>query len=51
MSQGHRPESIQGYVDHSSITVTLDTYGHLYPEERKKIAAGLESAYRGAQRP
>jgi hypothetical protein len=36
-------------LGHSSITVTLDTYGHLYPEEREKIAAGLESAYRAAK--
>jgi hypothetical protein len=27
----------------------LDTYGHLYPEEREKIAAGLEAAYQKAK--
>jgi integrase len=49
ISQGHSPKSIQAHLGHSSITVTLDTYGHLYPEEREKIAAGLEAAYRAAE--
>jgi integrase len=49
ISQGHSPKSIQAHLGHSSITVTLDTYGHLYPEERGKIAVGLEEAYRAAK--
>jgi integrase len=49
ISQGHSPKSIQAHLGHSSITVTLDTYGHLHPEEREKIAAGLEEAYRAAK--
>jgi integrase len=49
ISQGHSPKSIQAHLGHSSITVTMDTYGHLFPEEREKIAAGLEAAYRAAK--
>jgi integrase len=49
IAQGHSPNSIQAHPGHSSITVTLDIYGHLYPEEREKIAAGLEEAYRAAK--
>jgi integrase len=46
---GDSPKSIQAHLGHSSITVTLDTCGHLYPEEREKIAAGMESAYCAAK--
>jgi integrase len=46
ISQGHSPKSIQAHLGHSSISVTMDTYGHIFPEEREKIAAGLERAYR-----
>jgi integrase len=49
IDQGHSPKSIQAHLGHSSITVTMDTYGHLFPEEREKIAAGLEEAYRAAK--
>jgi integrase len=49
IEQGHSPKAIQEHLGHSSITVTLDIYGHLYPEEREKIAAGLESAYQAAR--
>jgi integrase len=51
ISHGHSPKSIQAHLGHSSITVTMDTYGHLFPEEREKIAAGLEEAYRAAKLP
>jgi integrase len=47
--QGHSPKAVQAHLGHSSITVTLDTYGHLYPEEREKIAVGLEAVYQRAK--
>lgn len=40
ISQGHSPKSIQAHLGHSSIVVTLDTYGHLYPEERERSLLG-----------
>jgi len=49
IDQGHSPKAIQEHLGHSSITVTMDTYGRLYPEERERIAAGLEEAYRAAK--
>jgi integrase len=49
IDQGHSPKSIQAHLGHSSIAVTLDVYGHLYPEEREKIAAGLEATYQAAK--
>lgn len=39
------PKNVQGLLGHSSITVTLDTYGHLYP--RGDDAAELAEAARG----
>jgi integrase len=51
IDQGHTPKSIQAHLGHSSITVTMDTYGHLYREEREKIAAGLEATYQAAKSP
>ena len=38
----------EGYTNrrcHSSITVTLDTYGHLFPDEQEKIAASLDALW------
>ncbi|MBA2443852.1 MAG: site-specific integrase [Nocardioidaceae bacterium] len=45
----HSPKSIQTHLGHSSITVTLDTYGHLYKEEQDRIAASLDKVWAGAQ--
>ena len=33
-------------MGHSSITVTYDTYGHLFPERDAEITANLESLRR-----
>jgi integrase len=49
IEQGHSPKSVQAHLGHSSITVTMDTYGHLYREERERIAAGLETVYQAAK--
>lgn len=35
-------------MGHSSITVTYDTYGHLFPERDAQITASLEELYRKA---
>jgi integrase len=35
-------KSIQDHLGHSSITVTLDRYSHLYPEARKHVASVLD---------
>jgi integrase len=36
-------KSIQEHLGHSSITVTMDRYAHLYPEARQTVAAVLDS--------
>jgi integrase len=49
IAQGHSPKSVSAHLGHSSVSVTMDVYGGLYPEERDKVAAGLEATYRKAR--
>ena len=42
------PKSIQERMGHSSITVTLDRYGHLFPSLGVAIADRLETSYQAA---
>ncbi len=46
IAQGAHPKSIQERMGHSSITVTLDRYGHLFPALGRQVADGLDSVYR-----
>lgn len=39
---GAHPKAIQARMGHASITVTLDRYGHVFPEMDGEIAAGLD---------
>lgn len=39
---GARASSIKARMGHSSIQVTLDTYGHLLPEVDEQVVAGLD---------
>jgi hypothetical protein len=36
-------------LGHSSITVTMNTYGHLFPELDETLTEGLDAAYRAAR--
>ena len=40
---GAHPKAIQERLGHSSITVTLDRYGHLFPQLQESIASGLDA--------
>lgn len=42
------PYAVMRRMGHSSITVTYDTYGHLFPERDAQITASLEELYRKA---
>jgi integrase len=44
IAAGVNPKALQQYMGHSSITVTLDRYGHLMPGAEKE-AAGMLDAY------
>ena len=46
IGQGAHPRAIMERMGHSTITVTLDTYGHLLP----KIDAALDDALDGMYR-
>ena len=42
--------SLSRFMGHTSITVTVDRYGHLYPDERKAAVTAFD-ALRVAERP
>jgi integrase len=50
IAQGTHPKAIQAHLGHSSITVTLDRYGHLFPNALDDVARGLD-AQRAAAYP
>ncbi|MGX7031654.1 site-specific integrase [Vagococcus zengguangii] len=43
INQGEDPYLIKERLGHASITTTLDTYGHLYPNKQKSISDKLDS--------
>jgi integrase len=45
IAEGAHPKAIQERMGHSSITVTLDRYGHLFPSLGAEIANGLERLF------
>ncbi|MCH7583817.1 MAG: site-specific integrase [Acidobacteria bacterium] len=42
ISQGAHPEAIKRHLGHSSISVTMDQYGHLLPSENEHLADALD---------
>jgi integrase len=48
IAQGAHPKAIQARLGHSSVQVTLDRYGHLFPELDAAIAEGLEGTFRAS---
>ncbi len=48
IAQGAHPRAIMERLGHSSITVTLNTYGHLFPSLDEALTDGLETTYRAA---
>jgi Phage integrase family len=45
---GYPPKMLQEILGHTSITTTLDLYGHLYPGEMDRYAARLDDARSGS---
>jgi integrase len=41
--EGADIKTVSEQLRHSSITITLDTYGHLYPERREEIVSKLDT--------
>ena len=48
ISQGGSPKAVQSQLGHSSISVTFDRYGHLFPSDLEALAQGLDATYRTA---
>jgi integrase len=48
VAQGAHPKAIQTHLGHSSIQVTLDLYGHLFPDEMDRLAEHLDAAHSAA---
>jgi Phage integrase family len=49
IAQGAHPLAVMQRLGHSSITVTMNTYGHLFPELDEALTQGLDAAYRAAR--
>lgn len=47
-SAGADPYNVSRRLGHSSISVTFDTYGHLFPERDAEITRGLEAVFERA---
>ena len=45
IEQGAHPKLLQTRMGHSSITVTLDVYGHLFPSVEEALAQTLDALY------
>ena len=48
IAQGAHPLAIRERLGHSSITVTMDRYGGLFPRLDEAIAEGLDEVFRGS---
>lgn len=48
VAQGAHPMAIKERLGHSSITVTFDQYGHLFPAVDEALADGLDATYNQA---
>jgi integrase len=46
IEHGAHPLTIKERLGHSSITVTMDTYGHLFPAQDQALAAALDGTLR-----
>jgi hypothetical protein len=47
IAAGAHPKAIQARAGHSSITVTMNTYGHLFPGQDEALAERLDAMARG----
>jgi integrase len=45
VAEGAHPLAVKERLGHSSITITMDRYGHLFPAVEAELAEGLERAW------
>ena len=48
IAEGAHALAVKQRLGHSSITVTFDRYGHLFPSLEEALTERMESAYRAA---
>ena len=48
IASGASVKAVQRMLGHASATLTLDRYGHLFPDEMDALAASLDNAMRGS---
>ena len=48
IADGRHMEEVKDHLGHSSIRVTSDRYGHLFPKARQAVADGLDQTFRRA---
>jgi integrase len=48
IQRGIHPLSISRHLGHSSIQITMDRYGHIFPDDQDKLARALDAMYEGA---
>jgi integrase len=44
IAEGAHPRAVMEHLGHSSITVTMDRYGHLFPSDMEALAEALGAA-------
>ena len=50
IANGRHLEEVKDYLGHSSIRVTSDRYGHLFPKARAELADALDATFAGGSR-
>ncbi len=48
---GAHPKTVQTVMRHSTITLTMDTYGHLFPGQEAEAVARVQQFFGGVERP
>ena len=51
IAAGAHPKLISARLGHSSVTITLDRYGHLFPSVEEALAEKLDAAFGASQEP
>ena len=46
ISEGAHPRAVMEHLGHSSIRVSMDVYGHLFPSDMEDLAARLDARHR-----
>jgi integrase len=50
INQGGDPKLVQTQLGHSSISITYDIYGHLFPDRLDELARRLDQVIQGVER-